>query len=293
MTPALGLALALASAGALNWGFLDQHTSAAALPPLRLRRPLAALRALFSSRRWLRGFLVGLGGWALYVGALSLAPLSLVQATSAGGIGVLALLVHLGRGSERLRTHEWRAVTLAVAGLALLGLSLSGREAPGMPASTLTTVAWLAGFAAAAALASSLLPGGVGLGAAAGILYAAADVATKAVTDGQLALVPCVAAASGVAFLCLQLGFQRGGAMTTVGLSTLLTNTLPIAAGVLLFNETVPSGALGAARDGGFALVILGAVLLARAHADDGSPTHQSEILSGLPRPAAARPGQR
>jgi hypothetical protein len=295
MTPTLGLGLglALASAGALNWGFLDQHASASALPPLHVRRPLASLRVLSSSRRWLRGFLVGLAGWALYVGALSIAPLSLVQATSAGGIGLLALLVHFGRGPERLRAPEWGATAVAVAGLALLGLSLSDGATRGIPASPLTTVEWLGGFALAAALASSLLRGSVGLGVAAGVLYADADIATKAVTDGRLVFVPCVAAASGIAFLCLQLGFQRGDAMTTVGLSTLLTNTLPIAAGVLLFNEAIPSGSLGTARDGAFALAVLGAVLLARDHANVGSPRLGQRTSSGLPRAAAVRPGPR
>ena len=87
------LALALASAITLNWGYVAQHGAASTLPPLSLRRPFASLRALFTQRRWLAGFVAGLGGWVLYVAALALAPLSLVQATSAGGIGVLALLV--------------------------------------------------------------------------------------------------------------------------------------------------------------------------------------------------------
>jgi hypothetical protein len=182
---------------------------------------------------------------------------------------------------------------VAVAGLGLLGLSLSGGEARGTAPSPLTTVAWLAGFALAAALASSLLPGSIGLGAAAGILYADADVATKAVTDGHVVFVPMVAAASGVAFLCLQLGFQRGRAMTTVGLSTLLTNALPIAAGVVLFNETIPSGSLGTARDGAFAFVVLGAMLLARDHADLGSPRLGQRTARSLPTAAAVRPGHR
>ena len=95
MTPKIGagLALAVGSAFALNWGFFVQHRAAAKLPPLTVRRPLRSLRMLFSNLRWLRGFAVGIGGWVLYVAALALAPLSLVQAASAGGIGVLALLV--------------------------------------------------------------------------------------------------------------------------------------------------------------------------------------------------------
>src|SRR5207253_429041 len=82
--------LALASAAALNWGFLAQHGAAASLPRLTPRRPVRSLRLLFATRRWLAGFLVGIGGWALYTAALRLAPLSLVQAASAGGIGLLA-----------------------------------------------------------------------------------------------------------------------------------------------------------------------------------------------------------
>jgi hypothetical protein len=87
-----GLALSLASAFALNWGWVEQHAAAARLPRLSLRRPLGSLRQLFRNLRWLAGFAAGLVGWGLYVGALALAPLSLVQATSAGGVGVLAAL---------------------------------------------------------------------------------------------------------------------------------------------------------------------------------------------------------
>src|SRR5437870_7555703 len=93
-----GLALALASAGALNWGYFAQHRAAGRLPRLSLRRPIHSLVVLFVDRRWLVGFLAGIGGWVLYVAALALAPLSLVQATSAGGIGLLALLAWRATG---------------------------------------------------------------------------------------------------------------------------------------------------------------------------------------------------
>src|SRR5439155_10746868 len=97
LTVALGLVLALASAFALNWGWLAQHGAARDLPALSLRRPLGSLRLLFGDRAWLTGFVVGLAGWALYVAALALAPLSLVQGTSAGGVGLLAALAHRRR----------------------------------------------------------------------------------------------------------------------------------------------------------------------------------------------------
>ena len=54
------------------------------MPPLSIRSPVASLRHLLVSRRWLFGFTIEWCGWALFVLALSLAPLSLVQATAAG-----------------------------------------------------------------------------------------------------------------------------------------------------------------------------------------------------------------
>ena len=63
----LGLLLALGSAAAFNWSWVAQHTVTSQLPPLSLRRPLASLGLLFGNRRWLIAFLVGLGGWALYI----------------------------------------------------------------------------------------------------------------------------------------------------------------------------------------------------------------------------------
>jgi hypothetical protein len=48
-------------------------------------------------------------------------------------------------------------------------------------------------------------------------------------------------------------------------LATLLTNALPIAAGMVILNESVPSGPLGVLRIGAFVAVTLGAILLARS----------------------------
>ena len=266
---AAGLVLALGSTAALNWGFFTQHGAAEAMPPLSLRRPLASLRLLAASRRWLAGFLVGLAGWALYVAALKLAPLSLVQAVSAGGLGLLALLQWLTPGTERPSRREWWAVSVAVTGLVLLAVSLAAHTAAGTAPPTAAVVLWLVVLAlAAVAIAGSSrlgVPSAAALGAAAGVFYATGDVATKeAVVTAGILLVPVVLASHGLAFVSLQLGFQRGGVLVTVGLATLLTNAVPIAAGTALFHERLPPGVFGDLRLAAFTLVTAGAALLAR-----------------------------
>jgi hypothetical protein len=114
------------------------------MPPLSLRRPLASLRLLFAHKGWLIGFLAGIGGWVLYVAALALAPLSLVQATSAGG--------NRAPGSARLRAEggglapgERRGVAGSVLGLALLAASVARERRPRREPSLEAVGAWVAG----------------------------------------------------------------------------------------------------------------------------------------------------
>jgi hypothetical protein len=277
---AAGLLLALASAGALNWGYVAQHGAAAALPPLSLRRPLASIALLFRQPRWLVGFLVGIGGWVLYVLALRLAPLSLVQAVAAGGIGLLALFA--SRGGATLEPCEKAGVAAATVGLLLLGLSLVHHGGERSGATVTAVVLWMALSAAAAAVAagagSRALAPGAGLGMAAGVLYAAGDVGTKAAVAGgaRLAFVPALLACHGLAFVALELAFQRGRALATAGVATLFTNALPILAGTVIFHEAIPDGVAGAARVAAFVAVVVGAATLAR-------PEHPEPAL----RPAA------
>jgi hypothetical protein len=262
---AVGLVLAVVSAVAINGGYALQHAAAATLPPLRVRRPLHSLLLLVRHGSWLAGFFAGIGGWVLYVAALRLAPLSLVQAASAGGIAVLAVR------AGKLRPHERVGVAAATGGLLLLALSLAPHTTAGR-ASPAAVAAWMAVSVAVAAGAVLLVRGGAGLGTAAGVLYAAGDVGTKiAVLGGtMLAFAPGILAAHGLAFVSLQLAFQRGRRLATAGLAVLWTNALPIAAGMLLFGESLPSGWRGALRLVAFALVLAGAVSLARA--DEAGP---------------------
>lgn len=268
MKLAAGLVFALLSTAALSYGFYLQHSASGAVPTLSPRHPLRSLHSLFASWRWLTGFLTGLGGWGLYIAALGFAPLSLVQATAAGGVGLLALLVRLGGGV--LSRADAIAVAAATGGLLLLGLSLPAGTPHAAPASWAGPVAWAAVSAALAAAAA--LPGtavlrpGAGLAVASGLLYSAGDVATKAAVDHTRPVwlfVVLLLATHGLAFVCLQLAFQRGAALATAGVSALLTNVLPILAGLTVFAERMPAGGAGVLRGFGFAGTVAGASLLA------------------------------
>src|SRR6185436_6444342 len=74
-----GLILALASAVATNLGFLFKQRGAVVAPPIEVPHLLRSAVGLFRSRWFLIGWIVAVVAWGLHVGALSLAPLSIVQ----------------------------------------------------------------------------------------------------------------------------------------------------------------------------------------------------------------------
>jgi hypothetical protein len=266
---AVALVLALASTVLINLAYLREHDAASALPILSLRRPLQSARVLLSDRSWLIGFAMESTGFALYVAALALASLALVQSIQAGGIGVLAYVSARVTGKE-LGGRERNGVLLSIVGLVALAVSLAGGSGEGGQGSTFAIVLWLAATAGAAVLVLSLgrvpLGAAVAEGIAGGLFFSLGDVSTKVATQGGVRLLFVIPVILGYTLgtWLLQLGYQRGGALTVAGLATLLTNALPIAAGTIVLDEPVPSGVYGGLRILAFAAVTVGAILLAR-----------------------------
>ena len=278
------------TAAAFNWSWVAQHSITSRLPKLSIRHPWRSLGLLFGHRRWRFAFVVGIGGWALYILALWLAPLSLVQTVSAGGLALLAVLAQRAEGA-RLPRREWVGVLLAVAGLVFLSVSLAGGSSSRGSGSWQAVAAWFlvsfAGVGIAIGPGARYLAPGAGFGLAAGIAYAAADVGTKAAVQGGwlLAFGAPVWGCHLLAFGLIQLAFQRGRALATAGLSSFCTNALPIVAGVTIYHESTPPGLLGGLRFVAFGCVVVGAAVVARG---DRMPHEQEEGDSG--RSAPIRP---
>lgn len=275
----IGLILAAISTTFTNVAYSREHDAAAALPCLSLRRPLQSLRLLLGDRSWMLGFAMESGGFASYAAALALAPLALVQSIGAGGIGVLAYVSARVRGRRLGRLHL-TGVWLSALGLVLLAISLAKHSGGGGRGSTVGILAWLGGTGALALavlyLARKRGSMGVAQGLAGGLLFSIGDFSTKLATQGgtHFAFLVTLVIGYTLGTSLLQLGYQRGSALTVAGLATLTTNALPILAGTIVLREPVPAGALGVARVLAYLTVVAGAILLAAPdatrHVDDG-----------------------
>lgn len=272
----IGLLLALATAFTSIVGFLLKARGANAAPPVEWSRPVRSSVALFRSGWYSLGILVAMGGWGLHVGALALAPISLVQSTIAGGLVLLTVVADRLFGQEVTR-REWIGVGLTALGLAFLAATIEGAAdgahshyAPGTLAAfvgALTLVAVVAwriarpGRAGAPALALS-----------AGLLWGASDTSIKALSGdlGHASAAHILIHPLALAILLLSLvgllvsagSLQAGDAVPVIAVTSAAANVCTIAAGPIVFGEPLPASDAGVAlRIAAFVLVIAAAAL--------------------------------
>jgi drug/metabolite transporter (DMT)-like permease len=282
----LGLLIALASALATNVAFLFKHRGAIRAEPIAVRHPLRGAAALFRSKWFAVGWLVAVLAWALHVGALALAPLSIVQAVLSGGLVFLAVLAE--RFFDlRLGRWQWFGVTITAAGLAVIGVTGSGAARP--QRSSLAGLIAVEGavFAVGAVLLAvsahrriTRRAEGLLLGLAAGALFGVSDVAIKYLTHAEGALhgllSPWTATAllaGAIAFYASARSLQVGPGVEVIALTAVAANLAAIIGGILVFDEPIGSGPLAiGARFVAFCLVILGAALMPVQHAEEPEP---------------------
>ena len=267
----LGLLLALGTAFGSVAGFLYKFRGARRAPAVELRRPLRSTVELFRSPLYSLGILIALASWGLHVGALALAPITIVQSVIAGGLVLLTVVANRLFGLRVMR-REWIGVGLMAVGLAFLAATLGGdvrtahsRYHPGVLAEYLVAVS------AAGLLVSACGRRGTTLGVGAGLLWAASDTSIKALSSHlqrlgigvmvhPLAFV--ILFASLIGLLVSARSLQLGDAVPVIALTSVAANLLTIAAGPIVFGEPWPSGGGAIAiRLAAFALVIVAAAL--------------------------------
>lgn len=273
----LGLALALACAIGTSMSFLLKHRGAVAAPPVEAQHPLRSAAALFRSRWFAIGWGIAVGAWLLHVGALALAPLSIVQAVLSGGLVFLALIAerffgfHLGR-------RQWIGVIITAIGLAIIGLT-SGSDAGETREYALAALiaiecgVLVAGVGVALFSSHHRVPDaveGLMLGTAAGALFGVSDVALKFLVDDLEGVADLISPwtltallASVIAFYASARGLQLGPGVEVIALTSVAANLVAIVGGILVFRDPVGTGALEVTgRMLAFALVVAGAALI-------------------------------
>jgi hypothetical protein len=277
----VGIVLAVVGAVMANLASLLKHRGCQQVPAVNIAEPLRSARHLASSRWFAAGWCIAAAAWLLHVAALSMAPISLVQAVLAGGAVSLAVLSQrfFGNAVER---RQWLALLLGGSGLGLLALTLPGIHGSHSQFALGGIVAF---EGALVLLAMTLACGyrlrrlaahhGVLMAVLAGTLFAAAGVAIKALTGESsasvlllapwvAAILACGAMAQYVAVAALQRGVE------TIGLMGLVASAAQILSGVVVFGDPLASGTVGVGLQAtAFALVCGSALLLPSSRASD------------------------
>jgi drug/metabolite transporter (DMT)-like permease len=288
MTPLFGIFLALACALTTNVGFLYKHRGACAAPAVDIKRPFWTAKSLFASRLFALGMLIAVGAWIFHVAAMTIAPLSLVQAVLAGGVVLLAIMAERMFGLK-IGRRQWLGLGLTALGLMLLGVSLP----PTHGAHSRFSVPGMIAFEAALVIVGSLLiigprigasreHHGFMLGAAAGILFGVSDVAIKAISGmvashGALGLISpwtlVTIGASIAAFYASAKGLQDGDAVPVIAVTGTAANVAGIVGGIIVFGDPLSGNPLTLIVECVAFLLVLSAAWLMPAPVRAAGPT--------------------
>ena len=277
------LSLALISAALINLGFvLQQRGHSHALAHGR-----QSLTDGFRDRSWLIGQGVGWVGFAGTIIAVGLAPLTLVQAFSAGG---LALSVPLAARLVGQSVTREQLVAIAIIAICLASLPVGFAAGHGHLHTGVLIGAAMLAMAGGALLGARA--GSITQSIAAGVLYGAADAAIKADAVavriyGMGGLLSGWTVLAGLCtfggFLCFQAALRRSDAVRPLSLMTAFTAVTAAALGVTAFGEPFGTSAQATVAHGVAIVLVLACVLpLARAH---------QRLVPGLPAAESAEPG--
>ena len=282
----LALVLAFTAALCIDIGLVLLKVRGDAVASRAIGRLPSVVATYVRDPLWLLGLFFQPLGYSLYLWALEMAPLNIVQTTMSSGVVIFVVFAVFFLG-ERLTRVEWGAMGAVVVGMILLGISLS----PDAESSQSLIDPWvvfylsliLVGLSAVAwfALASAGQPNrrGMALGIVSGLLLGLASIYAKGLAlhlaespPGQLLryavttpYAPLTLCANMAGFFLLLGAFRGERASIVLALSATLSNVVPILGGTIALGEVLPSDPrLATSRLLAFSLTLGGAALLLR-----------------------------
>jgi drug/metabolite transporter (DMT)-like permease len=218
-------------------------------------------------------------GYALYIVALSDAPVSLVAIMMQAGIGLFVVFAVLFL-HEQASAREWAGIGGITAAMVMLALSLEGGAAQGH--ATIHALYALSGVALIFAVAPSafarLRRRGAATAIASGVAFGLGSIYTKALADSFIAQAGVAvilrvfanpwlyyASVANIAgLILLQNSFHAARGIIAMPLSSAISNVVPIVGGMAAFGESLPTDPTAAMlRIAAFALTIASSALLA------------------------------
>jgi uncharacterized membrane protein len=301
MNPACvrGLLIALAASVMLASGLAMMKSRAEALPVAQGTAILRAIVRWVSDSAWFGGLILETVGYVLYFAALAEAPVSLVAVMMQGGIAVFVLIAMVFL-HERASHAEAAGIVGIILAMLLLALSLQTAPQHGQLNSLALGAFSVLTLLAAVILcsASRLRRNGAATAIASGVAFGLSSLYTKALADifmvhsGYAIAIETAASP----WLYLMIGANLGGlvllqnsfhwarGIIAMPLSSAISNLVPIAGGIIAFDESLPTKPISAAlRIAAFALTILASVLVMGAkitndnahYAGEASPIEQ------------------
>jgi drug/metabolite transporter (DMT)-like permease len=302
MKTVVALLVAVAGSILINWAIYLQKKAVLDLPEVKAKLSWTLVKAFITNKPWILAQAANISGFALYIVALSFAPVSIVEPIIAAGVIIPALLAMRNLG-EKPRTLDFVGMGLSILGVILIGLSLL----EGLPEDVLIHPyeVWViaAVIFGLAALVPWMMRNGsanrqaAGLGISVGLLFGIAAVFTRLLLmywgdSWPLFIIFTLACIAGYlpAFILLQAALQKGMAVVVAPIYNGIMEFVPIVMGMVVLNEKFPhhtDGSLNvpltALRIIAFVSIITGTVLLsARAEGGEAelvAPGSGAEIL--------------
>lgn len=275
----LYLCLGVVASALLAAGLFMMKSRSSVLPPARGSSMFRTILIWIRDPIWIGGLGVQMVGYALYVAALSDAPVSLVAVMMQGGIALFVIFATVFL-HERASAREWAGIIGILVAMVVLGVSLTGGAAGG---EAQTQALWAFSVISVAVTAIPFMfvrlrRNGMATAIASGVAFGLGSLYTKPLADAFVVhtgtnpvlrmfahqWLYLISATNIAGLILLQNSFHAARGIITMPLSSAISNVVPILGGMAAFAESLPAEPLAAfLRIAAFVLTIGSSALLA------------------------------